>query len=261
MKGNAKPERWERGEQADARGEEEKGDKTRRRTKPRYAPPGADRTAPRYAATPRAGKARQHPRGPAEAPNLTTAALSLSPTQPQLLLFPPSLPPAPRRLPCPGPFPPPTCGAEQRQPHQQHQRRRFHSATRAAPPPASPRLRRPPPRPARTAQQVKLGARHFRPAPARPRGVSPCPLARPPPGGFRLLCSRRGGCELPARPHVPTAERRRPVRLQSNDPRPGAAVPACYKAKPSVIAFSHRDMYEVVLTRVSRQKGRRWKCV
>lgn len=125
-------------------------------------------------------------RGAGETPNPTTtaAALSLSPTRPRPLLFPPSLPPAPRRLPCPGPVPPPTCDGEQHQPHQQHQRRRFHSAARAAPPPASPRLpAAAPPRAHRPAGEAPVTSGRHRPGPAgyrrarspgRPRGVSAC---------------------------------------------------------------------------------------
>lgn len=222
MKGNAKPERWERGEQADARGEEEKGDKTRRRTKPRSAPPGAERTAPRYAAAPRARGARPHPRGrqrggrspqprhhrPFSQPNAASTAS---------LPFPPSLPPAP--LPPSGPVPQPTCGTEQRQPHQQHQRRRFHSAARAAPPPASPRLpaATAPPRAHRPAGEAPVTSGRPGPAPrgslvpVRPAASVGSPPALRPSGPLRT--SR-------AAARAPTAERRRPVRLHSNDPRP-----------------------------------------
>lgn len=116
-------------------------------------------------------------RGAGEAPNPTTTALSLNPTQPRPLPFPPSLPPAP--LPPSGPVPQPTCGTAQRQPHQQHQRRRFHSAARAAPPPASPRLpaATAPPRAHRPAGEAPVTSGRHRPGPAgQPRVRSPCRL-------------------------------------------------------------------------------------
>lgn len=156
-------------------------------------------------------------RGAGEAPNPTTTALSLNPTQPRPLPFPPSLPPAP--LPPSGPVPQPTCGTEQRQPHQQHQRRRFHSAARAAPPPASPRLpaATAPPRAHRPAGEAPVTSGRPGPAPrgslvpVRPAASVGSPPALRPSGPLRT--SR-------AAARAPTAERRRPVRLHSNDPRP-----------------------------------------
>lgn len=156
-------------------------------------------------------------RGAGEAPNPTTTALSLNPTQPRPLPFPPSLPPAP--LPPSGPVPQPTCGTEQRQPHQQHQRRRFHSAARAAPPPASPRLpaATAPPRAHRPAGEAPVTSGRPGPAPrgslvpVRPAASVGSPPALHPSGPLRT--SR-------AAARAPTAERRRPVRLHSNDPRP-----------------------------------------
>lgn len=224
MKGNAKPERWERGEQADARGEEEKGDKTRRRTKPRSAPPGAERTAPRYAAAPRARGARPHPRGrqrggrspqpyhhrPFSQPNAApTASL---PSFPSTCTPPPvrTRPDPSRSLPAAPSSASPTSstnGSGSIARLERHHRLLLRDS------------RRPPPRPARTAQQVKR--------PSLPAGTGPAPRGslvsvRPAASVGSQPALRPSGPLRTSRAaaRAPTAERRRPVRLHSNDPRP-----------------------------------------
>lgn len=140
-------------------------------------------------------------RGAGEAPNPATTALSPNPTQPRPLPFPSLLPfhlhPSPRpdpsrSLPAAPSSASPTSstnGGGSIARLERHHRLLLRDS------------RRPPPRPARTAQQVK---RPSLPAgPARPRGVASCPFALPPLWGLRLLCTRRGRCERPARPRVP----------------------------------------------------------
>lgn len=158
-------------------------------------------------------------RGAGEAPNPATTALSPNPTQPRPLPFPSLLPfhlhPSPRpdpsrSLPAAPSSASPTSstnGGGSIARLERHHRLLLRDS------------RRPPPRPARTAQQVKR--------PSLPAGTGPAPRdslvsVRPAASVGSPPALRPSGPLRTSRAaaRAPTAERRRPVRLHSNDPRP-----------------------------------------